>query len=117
MTTEQLQGTVAIFVPLLVSVLKRDGFSSTVNALIAVVVYVVVGVLSVLVSGQPLDVNNVAPAITIFVAGGTIAYQLFWKNWGDPQITAAVNPGPPAPSQPSSSPAPVPAATPKSTAP
>lgn len=91
MSTEQLQGIVAIFVPLLVSVLKRDGFSQTVNALIAIVVYVVVGVLSVAVAGQPLDLNNVAPAIAIFVSGGTIAYQLFWKNWGDPQITAKIN--------------------------
>jgi hypothetical protein len=97
MTTEQLQGIVAVFVPLLVSVLKRDGFSQTVNALIAVIVYVVVGVLSVLVSGQALDINNIMPAVAIFVGGGTVAYQLFWKNWGDPQITAKVNaPNPPA---------------------
>ncbi len=96
MTTEQLQAVVAVFVPLLVSVLKRDGFSQTANALIAVAVYAVVGVLSVLVSGQALTLDNVEPAIAIFVTGGTIAYQLFWKNWGDPQITARVNPGPPA---------------------
>lgn len=96
MTTEQLQAVVSIFVPLLVSVLKRDGFSNTVNALIAVIVYVVVGLLSVLVSGQPFSLDNIAPAVAIFVSGGTIAYQLFWKNWGDPQITSKVNAGPPA---------------------
>lgn len=94
MTTEQLQGVVAIFVPLLVSVLKRDGFSQTANSLIAVLVYVVVGVLSVLVSGQALTLDNIEPAIAIFVGGGTIAYQVFWKNWGDPQVTAALNGGP-----------------------
>lgn len=98
-TVEQLQGTVAIFIPLLVSILKRDGFSNTVNATIALVVYVVVGVLSVLVSGQSFTIDNIAPAVTIFVAGGTLAYQLFWKNWGDPQITAKLNSGstPPTP--------------------
>jgi hypothetical protein len=93
MTTEQLQAVVAIFVPLLVSVLKRDGFSNTVNAMIAVAVYVVVGALSVLVAGQAFTLDNVAPAVAIFVSGGTIAYELFWKNWGDPQITARVNSG------------------------
>lgn len=94
MTTEQLQGVVAVFVPLLVAVLKRDGFTQTVNSLIAVAVYAVVGVLSVLVSGQPLSLDNVMPAVAIFVSGGTIAYQLFWKNWGDPQIASALNAGP-----------------------
>ena len=93
MTTEQLQGIVAIFVPLLVSVLKRESFSQTVNALIAVAIYVIVGVVSVLVSGQTLTLENIEPAIVIFVAGGTLAYQLFWKNWGDPQITTAINGG------------------------
>jgi hypothetical protein len=96
-STDQMQGIVAIFVPLLVAVLKRDGFSQTVNSLIAIAVYVVVGVLSVLVSGQALDVNNIMPAVAIFVAGGTIAYQLFWKNWGDPQIAAKLNGGPTPP--------------------
>lgn len=93
MTTEQLQSIAAIFVPLLVSILKRENFSSPVNALIAVVVYVIVGLMSVLVSGQTLSINNIVPAVTIFVGGGTIAYQLFWKNWGDPQITSSLNSG------------------------
>lgn len=93
MTTEQLQAVVAIFVPLLVSVVKRDAFSATANALIAVVVYVVVGGLSVLVAGQAFTLDNLTPAIAIFVGGGTIAYTLFWKNWGDPQITSAINAG------------------------
>jgi hypothetical protein len=93
-TTEQLQGLVAVFVPLLVSVIKRENFPNTVNAIIAIVVYAVIGVLAVLVAGQPFDINNIAPSVAIFVTGGTIAYQLFWKNWGDPQITAAVNGAP-----------------------
>ena len=93
MTTEQLQGIVAIFVPLLVSILKRESFPAAVNAVIAIVVYIVVGVLSVLVSGQSFTLDNITPAIAIFVAGGTIAYQLFWKNWGDPQVTAGINGG------------------------
>ena len=93
MSTDQLQGVVAVFVPLLVAILKRENFSATVNAIIAIAVYVVIGVLSVLVAGQAFTLDNVTPAVTIFVTGGTIAYQLFWKNWGDPQITAGLNGG------------------------
>ncbi len=96
MTSEQLMGVVAIFVPLLVSVIKRENFPNTVNAIIAIVVYAVVGVLAVLVSGQTFTLDNITPALTIFVGGGTLAYQLFWKNWGDPQVTALVNAGPAA---------------------
>lgn len=96
MTTEQLQAVVSIFVPLLVSVIKRDGFPNTVNAIIAIVVYVVVGILSVLVSGQTFTLDNLTPAVAIFVTGGTVAYTLFWKNWGDPQVASLVN-GSPAP--------------------
>jgi predicted membrane channel-forming protein YqfA (hemolysin III family) len=92
-TTEQLQAVVSIFVPLLVSVIKRDGFPQTVNAIIAMVVYVVVGVLSVLVSGQAFTLDNLTPAIAIFVTGGTVVYTLFWKNWGDPQVASLVNGG------------------------
>jgi hypothetical protein len=96
-TTQQLQMLVGVFIPLLVSVLKRDHFDNAVNALIAAAVYIVVGVLSVLVSGQAFTLDNITPAIAIFVGEGTIAYQLFWKNWGDPQITAKVNGGPATP--------------------
>jgi hypothetical protein len=82
---------VAIFVPLLVSVLKKEHFSNTVNACIAIGVYVVVGVLAVIVSGQSFTLDNIAPAVAIFTGFGTIAYQAFWKNWGDPQVVANVN--------------------------
>ena len=82
---------VAVFVPLLVAVIKREGWPNTVNALIAIVVYAVAGALAVLVQGQSFDLGNIIPSVAIFTGTGTIAYQLFWKNWGDPQITAKVN--------------------------
>jgi hypothetical protein len=91
MTTEQLMGIVAIFVPLLVAVVKKSNFSATVNAAIAVVIYVVVGLGAVLVSGQPFTLDNILPSVATFTTVGTVAYQLFWKNWGDPQIVANVN--------------------------
>src|SRR5512135_608799 len=96
MDTTQLEGIVAFFVPLLVAVLKKANYSATVNALIAIVVYVVAGVAAVFVSGQAIDINNILPTVALFTATGTIAYQLFWKNWGDPQITARINGGTPS---------------------
>lgn len=90
MTTQSLELVVGIFVPLLVSVVKREAFPQYVNAAIAIVVYAVVGLLAVLISGQAFDLNNIAPTVAIFVGEGTIAYQLWWKNWGDPQITAYI---------------------------
>ena len=88
MTTSNIEIAVAFFIPLLVSALKKTTYPAIYNAAIALAVYVVVGVLSVVVSG-PIDVNNLVPTITIFVTEGTIAYQLFWKNWtGEAAITA-----------------------------
>ncbi len=92
MDTTAIETIVAFFVPLLVSVLKKERFSNTVNAIIAMAVYAVVGVAAVLLSGKPVDINNIAPTVAIFVAGGTVAYEMFWKNWGDPQVTAKVLP-------------------------
>ena len=88
---------VSAFMPVLVSFLKRLHYDATLNAVIAMLVYAVAGTLYVLVSGQAVDVNNLVPTIAIFTTGGTVAYQLFWKNWGDPQLQAKVS-GPQAPS-------------------
>ena len=97
MDTTSLALIISGFLPVLVSFLKRLHYDATLNAVIAMVVYAVAGALYVVVSGQPVDVNNLVPTIGIFTAGGTVAYQLFWKNWGDPQIQAKVS-GPQAPS-------------------
>ena len=97
MTNDQLMAVAAIFVPLLVSVLKRENLSNAVNGAIAVGVYVVVGLIAVVVSGQTFTLDNIVPAISIFTVGGTAAYTMFWSNWGDPQITAKVNGGPTTP--------------------
>lgn len=100
MPTIQLEGIVAVFVPLLVSVLKSVNFSATINALIAVVVYAAVGIASVVLSGQTFSLDNILPTVALFTATGTVAYQLFWKNWGDPQVTAGINAGTVAPAIP-----------------
>lgn len=75
--------------PLLIAVVKRFKAPDYINAAIAMVVYALAGILAVVVSGQPIDINNLVPTIAIFTGAGTVAYQLFWKNWGDPQISEA----------------------------
>jgi len=86
-----IEGLIAFFVPLVVSLLKQTGWPQVANAIVAVVVYVVFGLLAVLVQGQTFDVNNIVPAVTIFTTVGTAAYVAFWRNWGDPQIAAATS--------------------------
>ncbi len=93
MTSEQLMGVVAIFVPLLVGFIKQAKLPDLYNAIIAIVVYVAVGVLAVLVSGQAFTLDNIIPALTIFVGGGTVAYQLFWKNFEATTTAAKIGAG------------------------
>ncbi|MGH2512372.1 MAG: hypothetical protein ACRDGQ_06770 [Candidatus Limnocylindrales bacterium] len=81
-------GVLGILLPVLIAFLKREHFSNAVNGAIALVVYVVAGAFAVLLSGTPVDVDNLVPTISIIAAAGTIAYAAFWSNWGDPQIQA-----------------------------
>ena len=87
MDTTAIEGIIAFFVPLLIAVLKQAGFPNSYNAVIAVVVYVLFGILGVAVSGQAIDVNNIVPTVGIFVTVGTAAYVAFWRNVGEPALT------------------------------
>jgi hypothetical protein len=80
MTTDQLTLFVSLFIPIVVSFIKREHFPNAWNAIIALVVYVVAGIAAVIVSGQPFLLTNIVPSVSLFVIGGTAAYQLFWKN-------------------------------------
>ncbi len=87
MDTTAIEGIIAFFVPLLIALLKQVGFPNAYNAIIAVAVYVLFGVLGVAVSGKPIDVNNLVPTITLFTTVGTTAYVAFWRNLGEPALT------------------------------
>lgn len=89
MTETTIAAILSVFVPLLVAALKKTAYAQSTNAIIAIVVYAVFGVAAVVMQGQPLTADSIVPSIAIFVTGGTVAYNLFWKNWGDPQVTAA----------------------------
>lgn len=81
LTPDQWQAAVAVLVPLVVGLLKQARLPDVYNALIAIAVYVVAGLVAVPVSGQALTIDNIVPAIATFTAVGTIAYQLFWKSF------------------------------------
>lgn len=68
--------------PLLISFIKQKGFSSQVNALIALICYAVVGVVGAILGGEALTIENAVPLITFAGVIGTAAYNLFWRNLG-----------------------------------
>ena len=72
----------AAIAPLLIAFVKQKGFSKQVNALIALACYVVIGVLGVLLSGEPLSLENAVNVIAIVTVVGTAAYNLVWTNIG-----------------------------------
>jgi len=72
----------ASLTPIIVSLLKQSGLSSQWNALIALAVYVVVGVAGALAQGEALSVQNAVPFIAASVLVGTAAYNLFWSKIG-----------------------------------
>lgn len=72
----------AAFSPLLVSLLKQQGFTRQVNALIALACYVAVGVVGVLVSGAPLTLEHATALVTLATVIGSAAYNLVWNTLG-----------------------------------
>lgn len=73
----------AVFLsPLLVSIIKQSGLTTAMNALIAQVVYVVVGVLGAVWSGIPITVENSVPLIVTATLVGSAAYNLIWSKIG-----------------------------------
>ena len=82
MTTDSAAAIVALFAPLIVSIVKQEGWPSSVNGFIAVACYLVFGALAVVVSGQALTVDNFVPLATIFTTVGTAAYYAFWQHTG-----------------------------------
>lgn len=78
----------ATILPVLISVIQQAHFSSQVNAIIAVVVYIVVGVLGAILTGVTPTLENIIPFVTTVGVVGTVAYNLFWDNLGRTSETA-----------------------------
>lgn len=81
----------ATLAPLLIALAKQSGLDTKWNALIALGCYVVVGIAGAIVAGEALTVENAVSFIATATVVGTAAYNLFWRHWGDDQITAATS--------------------------
>lgn len=68
--------------PLLIAFVKQSGWSRQTNALIALVSYVVVGIAGVILSGEPLTLENAVNVIAVTTVIGRAAYGLIWSNIG-----------------------------------
>ncbi len=91
MTPQVADILLAAFVPLVVGVLKQKGFGSSLNAFIAILVYVLFGIAAVATQNEPFDINNIVPSVGTFVTVGRAAYYAFWKNVGEPKLVAATS--------------------------
>lgn len=78
----------AAVAPLLIAFVKQKGFSKQVNALIALACYFVIGLLGVVLSGEPLTLENAVNLIAIVTVVGTASYNLVWTNIGSSDIYA-----------------------------
>ena len=81
----------AALAPILVAVIKQNSFAAKWNALIALGIYVVVGVAGAVVTGQTLSIETAVQFIATTVVVGTAAYQIFWRHWGDDAIQSATS--------------------------
>lgn len=72
----------SFFSPLLISILKQAGFSTQVNAFIAQIVYIVIGIAAVVVSGTPITMENAVQLSLVATVVGGAAYNLIWSNLG-----------------------------------
>jgi ABC-type uncharacterized transport system permease subunit len=68
--------------PMLIAFVKQSGWSAQVNAIVALVCYIVIGIAGAIVSGEALTLENAVALIAVATAVGTVAYQLIWSNIG-----------------------------------
>jgi hypothetical protein len=89
----------SFFSPVLIMFLKQSGFAVQVNAMIAQVAYIVIGIAAVLTSGVELSIENAVQMSAVATVVGSAAYNLIWNNLGvttnedslDKRVTAATS--------------------------
>jgi predicted Na+-dependent transporter len=77
----EIAAILGVILPVFIGFIKQEHFPNAWNALIAIAVYVIVGVVAVAFSGDSFNLSNILPSVGTFTAAGTLAYQLFWKNF------------------------------------
>jgi len=83
-TSLGLWPVIAFFIPVLVSLVKQAGFSQQMNAIIALIVYIVTGVVYVVITAGPagFTAESIIASVTVATLVGTASYNLFWSNLG-----------------------------------
>ena len=76
--------------PLLIALVKQQGFSRQVNAMIAFACYVIIGIAGALFSGTALTMENAVGLVAIATVVGSAAYTLLWSNIGVNTVTPVV---------------------------
>jgi hypothetical protein len=77
--------------PLLIALVKQQGFTTQVNSLIAFGCYIVVGIAGALLSGTALTLDNAVVLVTIATLVGSAAYNLVWDKLGKDDSPAAMS--------------------------
>lgn len=68
--------------PPLIALIKQAGFTSSVNAIIAQLAYIVIGIAAAIWSGIPVNVENALPLIATATVVGRAAYSMIWSQIG-----------------------------------
>lgn len=86
--------------PLLIAFVKQKGLPRQANAIIALLCYIVVGILGAVLSGEELVLENAVNLIAVATVVGSAAYGIVWSNLGantdgdlsiDDRLTAATS--------------------------
>jgi TctA family transporter len=93
LTDAQVIAAVGFLLPLLIAVVKRAALPNSVNAIIALVTYVITAVIVTFVQGGAFQADTFVQNFILVFSSGTIGYVALWKNNLDPVITAKVNGG------------------------
>jgi ABC-type uncharacterized transport system permease subunit len=67
---------------MIIALVKQSGLPTQVNAIIAVIGYIVVGVAGAFMAGEELTAENLVMFVTVATVVGTAAYNLLWSNLG-----------------------------------
>ena len=72
----------ALFMPLIVALVKQSGLSSAANSIIALVVYAVFAVLGAVFAGVEVTQDNIIQLTIAAALAGRLAYSMFWSLVG-----------------------------------
>lgn len=81
----------AAFMPVFISFVKQSGWSRSANSIVALAVYIGVGVLGVALSGQAITIDNIVPLATTLAVVGSVAYGIFWNQLGSGPDTVSID--------------------------